>query len=299
MSLESPFLNDPRFADIRSYIQPSIQVLNAEQYCFIDNNVLTDLALLAKGDVHIFKDFLTSVEQRVFIIPEMVLEESVNNLPTIQAVNHRYLDFYREIAGIGPVYVLTTEMSFKLYATGFDDKSIAFKTYVEIAKSSTHNIEVFKAVEGANTIEEVEAAYRRVLKDAGERFAFLFAHAFVADGIKQTVFLSNEIKGVYYRWGKFKTDELLRKLIYVSSAESYVKKFKVITFNKLLYDYLSANFSQDHVQRMDILSTARKGAPLNCDVSYADNEQEAVFKHEVNNDDFSKLVENLYISFYF
>lgn len=294
-----PILQDPLFADIQGFITSNISFSSSVQYLMLDNNELSDMALLANNDPTALKDLLSTFVDVVLLIPDVVFEESIYNIQNQTHFNKVYFNFYQHASAVLPIFVLTTEQSFKWFAGGFEKEQDAFLTYVEIAKRSMENLEIRSELAKSQNINDVEMALRHIPKDAGERFAFLFCHALIADGARNLLLLSNEIKGVYHKAKRFSRDETLLSLIFLQNNKAYEQNLRVITFNKLVYDYVSSTYPTDLQKRGDFLKIVRNGNVGSREVSFAQISTQSLSKQGVSDEEFSQIVgDSDYILFY-
>lgn len=240
---ESEILTHPHWVDVTTYFKKGNDVFKRvvkagnRHFYVLDNNAMSDLAELAKKNSHYFLMLMRSLSKPVFIIPEMVFEESVRNIKNKAHFNATYLPFYSLLSTVGPIIQMSTDDNFEVYAEGFTSKNEATDHYIELAKDSTHNLEIKNLLKQARTVQDVDKAYRSILDDAGERFAFLYIHTLLAEQFTST-FLSNEVKGVYYKWIKFSEDKQLLSKIYIQNSGSYIDAFRVISYHKLIFEFL-------------------------------------------------------------
>ncbi|MBQ0139386.1 MAG: hypothetical protein KBT36_08825 [Kurthia sp.] len=265
---ESEILTHPHWVDVTTYIKKGHdafkRVVKAgyRHFYVLDNNEMSDLAELAKKNSHDFLLLMRSLSKPVFIIPTMVFEESVRNIKNQAHFNATYFPFYSMLATVGPILLMSTDDNFEVYAEGFTSKIEATDHYIELAKVSTHNLEIKNLLKQARTVRDVDDAYCSVLSDAGERFAFLYIHTLLAEQFTAT-FLSNEVKGVYYKWLKFSEDKQLLSKIYFKDSGSYIDAFRVISYHKLIFNFLRELTKNDpNFAVSAFLQNARSGSIL-------------------------------------
>ncbi|MBM7608624.1 nitrogen regulatory protein PII-like uncharacterized protein [Lysinibacillus composti] len=305
---ETAILENPYFEDVVSNLKKGKQDFTRitkaghRHFYVLDNNEMTDLALLANNSPQDFLALMRSLSKPAFIIPTIVIEESVSNIKSKQHFNSRYLNFYTMLATVGPILLMSTDDNFEVYAEGFNTKHEATAHYIELAQLSTDNIEIKKLCKKAKTVQDVDKAYRSIEDDAGERLAFLYIHALIAEKFTLT-FLSNEIKGVYNKWQRFRQDKQLLRKIYVQDCEKYIDVFRVISYHKLIFDFSRGFFGLNSSARLLFIQQARKGAIIQRPVLYgseADFEKGIAPVYEgVTNVKFNDFVEdNDIIMFY-
>lgn len=224
------------------------------------------------------------------VIPIVIFEESVHNMKNIQHFNALYANFYRLLSQLIPIYITDTPASFASFKVAYKDEATAIQHYVEIAKLSTENIEIMKQLRAAICIADVDTSLRTVLKDCGERFVFLYSHAFIAEGRERVRFHSNEIQGVYRYWaGNLTGKSNLHRLLLVKDAKHYKAKLKVITLNKLFYETLV--FAQNTpVRKAYLLQAWRFGKYAHDPVGFIEGEE--MNYQAIDNDRFLELVED-------
>lgn len=237
----------PLFTSVRPYITKlnSLDYQANELFYVIDNNVLSDFAKLANADAQHFENlihFLKEGHENVgFILPKIILEESIRNVNTQQHFMAVYLNFYAELSKISPLYVLTLQDCFDKFDVleGNIEIMDSFSPFLRLSKELNNDPRIINRLERAGSADEIEALYCENTDDAGERVAFLMCHAFVASRKKVVRFLSNEIEGVYVRWAHLLSEsETIHELVHVSDEAEYCRLFKVESYHKLLYKFV-------------------------------------------------------------
>lgn len=266
----------------------------------LDNNAITELAKIAKNDPETFKDLLENnmqIGETVVVIPLVIFQESINNIKSMQHFNSFYEDFYRLLSQIVPIYIIDTYTNFDSFKLTYKDEMTAIQNYIEIAKTSTENIEVIKSLRTATTLNDVEASFRSVGKDCGERFAFLYSHALIAEGRERVRFYSNEIQGVYRYWSaKLSKKTSLHKLILVKDSSDYKMHFKVLTLNKLFYETL-VSFPELLDQKKFLLDTWRTGKYNNDYVGFIEDEE--LHHDQIDNTHFIEIIKDEHSKIYY
>lgn len=263
-----------------------------ETYYFIDNNTLTDLADFAKRhpvEFRILIQYLISIGGTVaFILTEVIFEESIRNVHNKQHFNSLYKPFYNELCSMAPVFIVTIQENFDQFEVLEGEYEVMFPQdkYIDFAKHLNSHPGISTLLNAATTISEVDNAYRSVLDDAGERMAFLYIHAMLASRKKTVKFLSNEVKGVYAKWCQvYSEDATLHQMLDIAGEDEYIQLFRVESYHKLLYEFVSTLSEQD---RIDFLSKARSGDMLNRLVRYTDK---TTTKYKgITNEKFNNIV---------
>ncbi|MGE7983741.1 hypothetical protein [Solibacillus sp. NPDC093137] len=293
--MEEKQYNAPQFCeDIAEHLLKGeyIDYEQVETYYFIDNNTLTDLAALAKRhpvEFHTLIQHLMNIGSPVaFILTEVIFEESISNVKNKHHFNALYKSFYNELGAIAPVYIVTMQENFDQFEVLDGDFETMFPQdkYIDFAKHLNSNPGISTLLNAATTISDVDSAYRSVREDAGERMAFLYIHAMLASRKKTVRFLSNEDKGVYGKWCQvYSEDATLHSMVDIADEDEYIQLFRVESYHKVLYDYVSTLTEQD---RKDFLSKARQGDLLNYPVRYT---EKTVIKYKgITNEKFNDIV---------
>lgn len=279
---------NPCCAEIFPYLLCERENALNVKYNILDNNFLTDLAKIARNNCDEFKILMQEKEQEIFIIPQMVFEESFRNFANlgVQKVNEIYLDFYKIMKSLGiKIYIESLSYNFKLFSEGFTNSTVAFDQFKTLSKESTNNIEIQKLIEDAKSIEDIEIYYRLNLKDAGERFIFLFAHSMMMDEVSSIDILSNEIKGVYNVWIANREKSNLLKVMFNNFPDKYYHKLHVISYNKFLVDVL-INLN---IIPQDFLIVVRDKNIENRKIKYSHNLHNIVDDKIISNANFINL----------
>ncbi|KLA22229.1 hypothetical protein [Bacillus cereus] len=284
---------DSKCNGIEPYLQYGRKNDRVTHYYILDNNVLSDLAKLAREEQTSFKELMTCYKGTVFIMPQMVLEEAIRNLPGQQRVDEMYLAFYRFMSELEiPIYLESVEYNYQIFAEGYGSREEAFRQYKEIAQKSVSNIVIQNALRNAKSCEDIEVAYSQSLKDAGERFIFLYAHAMLQDKVNKISILSNEIKGVYNVWkANMRKGELL-ELVKVTSHEEYCEKLRPVSYNCILVDSLKKNPTLTSEQRKSLLQIMRDSSIIGRNVYYSQKSCNLVdTRADMNNEEFLNFIE--------
>lgn len=269
-----------------------------DYHIVLDNNVLTDLAAAAKFANAEFQQLISSYPNAVFIIPEIVFEESISNMKNIQHFNSFYLNFYQTISQIAPVFIVSLADNYNWYAKGFDNKNNAFKSYLDLVKILNDNLEIRKKLDTATEIQDVESGLRSVSKDCGERIAFIYTHIMISEKLPNIKFLSKEVNGVYRKWLQvYAENKDLLKQVYVKNLEEYIKAFRVESFHKLLFDFARHKLSGN--QQQQFINYIRQGKCVNDIVNYSNKTLALSYEEGVNNAKFIGMVRNPDIVFHY
>ncbi len=256
----------------------------------LDNNVLSDLAKLARTDANTFNTLMSHFKNNIFIIPQMVLEESIRNLPVQEAVDKNYLDFYSLLNQLDIlVYIESLQYNYQLFADGFTSKDIAFLHYNELAMRVTSNMDVIKRLRNAKSCLDIDNAYRYRNEDAGERFIFLYTHAMLMDQVKEITILSNELS-VYNIWKSNMKKSDFYNFLLIENDEEYYRKLRPLSYNGLLLKFaLEKNLSGQALEQF--LHVARPASVVNRNpILYSKMEINFVDKDIVTNEDFLNFV---------
>ncbi|MED2675582.1 hypothetical protein P4207_18255 [Bacillus thuringiensis] len=284
---------DSKCNGIEPYLQDGRKNDRVTHYYILDNNVLSDLAKLAREEQSSFKELMTCYKGTVFIVPEMVMEEAIRNLPGQQWVDEKYLNFYQVMSELHiPIYLESVEHNYQIFAEGYGSKAEAFLQYKEIALNSISNIAIQGELREAKSCKDIEKAYSQSLKDAGERFIFLYAHAMLQDKVNKISILSNEIKGVYNVWkANMRKGELL-ELVRVTSHEEYCEKLRPVSYNCILVNSLKKNPTLTSEQKKSLLQIMRDSKIIGRNVYYSQKSCNLVdTRADMNNEEFINFIE--------
>ncbi len=282
-----------KYKGIEPYFQYGRKNKRTTHYYILDNNVLTDLAKLSREEQDSFKELMAYYHDAEFIIPQMVLEESVRNLPAQEMVDKIYLDFYRLMSELEiPIYLETVEDNYQIFAEGYVSKEEAFRQYKEIAQKSVSNIDIQNDLRHAESCEDIKIAYSRSLKDAGERFIFLYAHSMLQDKVNEISILSNEIPGVYNVWkANLRKDELL-ELLNVTSRDEYCEKVRPVSYNCFLVEFLKGKLTLTLEEVKAFLQITRIKSMFSRSVYYSQASCNYVdIRTDMTNEEFLNFVE--------
>lgn len=274
-----------------------LQYKATTKYRIIDNDALSVLALMAKNNPNEFQQLVSRFVDGVVIIPEIVFEESIRNLKgSKNGFNNIYQPFYTLLAQWTPIYIVTMKENYDLYKNGFASEQVALEKYKALAHELTDHQDIQAKIQSATTFEDIEAAFRSVQDNCGERISFVYAHVMLAEKITNVRFMSNEYAGVYKKWtSNYAKNQKLHQMIYIYESE-YIQAFRVESVHRVLFDYARMYLTPQ--TSLAFITAARNAKILTKIVRYGDATTGTFYEAGISNVQFNNLVGNSNITVY-
>lgn len=214
-------LDSPVLESVRPFISDNTeqlyQSLNEHQaFYMLDNMILTKLRKQISNLPLLLQAFHQSP---IFLIPDVVLEESFRNIPTKERYNDYYFELFKQLSAKKQLYIISMETIYQLLEKGMTKKQYIFDAMKQLA------LEAFRVNRDIiNNLERCELSsfsdlpkLRQIIlhngNNAGERFICFFSLLLVHQYYGPAYICSDDGKGVYTMYNTFVNNESLFRIL--------------------------------------------------------------------------------------
>jgi hypothetical protein len=224
--LDSPVLESVR-PFISDHTEQLYQSLNEHQaFYMLDNMILTKLRKQISNLPLLLQAFHQSP---VFLIPDVVLEESFRNIPTKERYNDYYFELFKQLSAKKQLYIISMETIYQLLEKVMIQKQQIFDVMKQTALEAFRvNRDIINNVEQCKLTSFSDLPkFRQIIlhngNHAGERFICFFSLLLVHQYYGPAYICSDDGKGVYAMYSTFVNNEsLFRTLGFLMFKEQYI-----------------------------------------------------------------------------
>lgn len=235
-------LDSPVLESVRPFISDNTeqlyQSLNEHQaFYMLDNMILTKLRKQISNLPLLLQAFC---ESSVFLIPDVVLEESFRNIPTKERYHDYYFELFKQLSAKKHVYVISMETIYQLLEKGIAKKQYIFDAMKQLA------LEAFRVNRDIiNNLERCELSslldlpkLRQIIwhngNNAGERFICFFSLLLVHQYYGPAYICSDDGKGVYTMYSTFVNNESLFRIVGVDDFLVFKEQYILLSYDCIL-----------------------------------------------------------------
>ncbi|WP_420768649.1 hypothetical protein ACNR9V_01695 [Parageobacillus thermoglucosidasius] len=235
-------LDSPVLESVRPFISDNTeqlyQSLNEHQtFYMFDNMILTKLRKQISNLPLLLQAFHQSP---VFLIPDVVLEESVRNIPTKERYNDYYFELFKQLSAKKQLYIISMETIYQLLEKGMTKKQYIFDAMKQLA------LEAFRVNRDIiNNLERCELSsfsdlpkLRQIIlhngNNAGERFICFFALLLVHQYYGPAYICSDDGKGVYTMYNTFVNNGSLFRILGVDNFLMLKEQYILLSYDCIL-----------------------------------------------------------------
>ncbi|TCI24327.1 hypothetical protein EVJ30_08285 [Exiguobacterium sp. SH5S13] len=249
---------DSTYDAIRNYVTTDWNYAPDETIYILDNMLLSKLAKVAREHPSAFiemADYFVE-EQAVFLIPDIIFEESAKSKHTdSERYASWYLDFFKRMSQACKVIRIDFHTTYQIMIDGVTNIETGFSKFKLIAKETVRmNPDLSEQVNAATSVDEIKEAFYSVSKDCGERVVHLLACALLLNGAQSVTVLSDEEAGVFIVRQMYARNERLLQLLYMQDKYVFLSSYLLYSFDRLLYNVLIKRKQEDV---LDFLNTVR------------------------------------------
>lgn len=236
-------LDSPVLESVRSFISDNTeqlyQSLNEHRaFYMLDNMILTKL----RNQISNLPLLLQAFHQSpIFLIPDVVLEESFRNIPTKERYNDYYFELFKQLSAKKQLYIISMETIYQLLEKGMTKKQYIFDAMKQLA------LEAFRVNRDIiNNLERCELSsfsdlpkLRQIIlhngNNAGERFiCFFFSLLLVHQYYGPAYICSDDGKGVYTMYNTFVNNESLFRMLGVDDFLMFKEQYILLSYDCIL-----------------------------------------------------------------
>ncbi|SFA53293.1 hypothetical protein SAMN05192569_10426 [Parageobacillus thermantarcticus] len=295
-------LDSPVLESVRPFISDNTeqlyQSLNEHQaFYMFDNMILTKLRKQISNLPLLLQAFHQSP---VFLIPDVVLEESFRNIPTKERYNDYYFELFQQLSAKKQLYIISMETIYQLLAKGMTKKQYIFDAMKQLA------LEAFRVNRDIiNNLERCELSsfsdlpkFRQIIlhngNNAGERFICFFALLLVHQYYGPAYICSDDGKGVYTMYSTFVNNESLFRMLGVDDFLMLKEQYILLSYDCILQlSIKNTELSSEEIYAF-VQSSGRNESRK---VIYSLDGQS--FHTEIKNANFAKWIEEGKIEIFF
>lgn len=235
-------LDSPVLESVRPFISDNTeqlyQSLNEHQtFYMFDNMILTKLRKQISNLPLLLQAFHQSP---VFLIPDVVLEESVRNIPAKERYNDYYFELFKQLSAKKQLYIISMETIYQLLEKGMTKKQYIFDVMKQLA------LEAFRVNRDIiNNLERCELSsfsdlpkLRQIIlhngNNAGERFICFFALLLVHQYYGPAYICSDDGKGVYTMYNTFVNNGSLFRILGVDNFLMLKEQYILLSYDCIL-----------------------------------------------------------------
>ncbi|MGG3917676.1 hypothetical protein ABEV38_08990 [Parageobacillus thermoglucosidasius] len=295
-------LDSPVLESVRPFISDNTeqlyQSLNEHQaFYMFDNMILTKLRKQISNLPLLLQAFHQSP---VFLIPDVVLEESFRNIPTKERYNDYYFELFKQLSAKKQLYIISMETIYQLLEKGMTKKQYIFDVMKQLA------LEAFRVNRDIiNNLERCELSsfsdlpkLRQIIlhngNNAGERFICFFALLLVHQYYGPAYICSDDGKGVYTMYNTFVNNESLFRILGVDDFLMLKEQYILLSYDCILQlSIKNTGLSSKEIYAF-VQSSGRNESRK---VLYSLDGQS--FRTEIKNANFAKWIEEGKIEIFF
>ncbi|MBB5324151.1 hypothetical protein HNQ34_001244 [Anoxybacillus tepidamans] len=235
-------LDSPVLESVRPFISDNTeqlyQSLNEHQaFYMLDNMILTKLRKQLSNLPRLLQAFNQSP---IFLIPDVVLEESCRNILTKERYHDYYFELFKQLSAKKHVYVISMETIYQLLEKGIAKKQYIFDAMKQLA------LEAFRVNRDIiNNLERCELSslldlpkLRQIIwhngNNAGERFICFFSLLLVHQYYGPAYICSDDGKGVYTMYSTFVNNESLFRIVGVDDFLVFKEQYILLSYDCIL-----------------------------------------------------------------
>ncbi|MED3665494.1 hypothetical protein NSQ51_15170 [Geobacillus sp. FSL K6-0789] len=294
-------LDSPVLESVRPFISDNTvqlyQSLNEHQaFYMLDNMILTKLRKQISNLPLLLQAFHQSP---VFLIPDVVLEESFRNIPTKERYNNYYFELFKQLSAKKQLYIISMETIYQL-EKGMTKKQYIFDAMKQLA------LEAFRVNRDIiNNLERCELSsfsdlpkLRQIIlhngNNAGERFICFFSLLLVHQYYGPAYICSDDGKGVYTMYNTFVNNESLFRILGVDDFLMFKEQYILLSYDRILQlSIQNTKLSSEEIYAF-VHSSGRNESRK---VIYSLDGQS--FHTEIKNANFAKWIEERKIEIFF
>lgn len=295
-------LDSPVLESVRSFISDNTeqlyQSLNEHRaFYMLDNMILTKLRKQISNLPLLLQAFHQSP---IFLIPDVVLEESFRNIPTKERYNDYYFELFKQLSAKKQLYIISMETIYQLLEKGMTKKQYIFDAMKQLA------LEAFRVNRDIiNNLERCELSsfsdlpkLRQIIlhngNNAGERFICFFSLLLVHQYYGPAYICSDDGKGVYTMYNTFVNNESLFRMLGVDDFLMFKEQYILLSYDCILQlSIKNTELSSEEIYAF-VQSSGRNESRK---VVYSLDGQS--FHTEIKNANFAKWIEERKIEIFF
>ncbi|OUM83797.1 hypothetical protein [Parageobacillus thermoglucosidasius] len=235
-------LDSPVLESVRPFISDNTeqlyQSLNEHQaFYMFDNMILTKLRKQISNLPLLLQAFHQSP---VFLIPDVVLEESVRNIPTKEQYNDYYFELFKQLSAKKQLYIISMETIYQLLEKGMTKRQYIFDVMKQLALEAFRvNRDIINNLErcGLSSFSDLPKLRQIILhngNNAGERFICFFALLLVHQYYGPAYICSDDGKGVYTMYNTFVNNESLFRILGVDDFLMLKEQYILLSYDCIL-----------------------------------------------------------------
>jgi hypothetical protein len=235
-------LDSPVLESVRPFISDNTeqlyQSLNENQsFYMLDNMILTKLGKQISNLPLLLQAFNQS---SVFLIPDVVLEESFRNIPTKERYDHYYLELFKQLSAKKQLYIISIETIYQLLEKVMAQKQKIFDVMKQTALEAFRvNRDIINNVEQCKLTSFSDLPkFRQIIlhngNNAGERFICFFSLLLVHLYYGPAYICSDDGKGVYTMYSTFVNNESLFRILGVDDFLMFKEQYILLSYDCIL-----------------------------------------------------------------
>jgi len=208
-----------------------------QSFYMLDNMFLTKLGKQLSHLPLLLKGYHQSP---IFLIPDVVLEESCRNIPTKERYDDYYLELFKQLSDTKQLYLISLETIFQLLENGMAKKQdicnaiklLALEAF-RVNRDIIKNLQRFD-LSSSNDLPKLKQIILHSGKNAGERFIILFSLLLVHQYYGPAYICSDDGKGIYTMYSTFVNNENLFRLLDLDDFLTFNKQYILMSYDRIL-----------------------------------------------------------------
>lgn len=256
-------IEDPKINFIKPFIKFTLddikKSLNANQsFYMIDNMMLTKLRKDMKSNPVIIRHgFHLS---KVIMIPGIILEEAIRNLPDEKAFENYYGEMFRILSRDHDLCIVDLEIIYGLLREMTNTQEEALHILVNIAQEAVRTnptiVDSIKAIkiQSQDVLDNLKRTIFYRGNNAGERFLTIFSLGFLSMYYGPVYIVSEDEKGIYGPYRTFLNNERLLEFVNINDTEEFIKQYQFISYEAVIQSI----FNKGHIKREELADFIEK-----------------------------------------
>lgn len=206
-------------------------------FYMLDNMILTKLRKQLSNLPLLLQAFNQSP---IFLIPDVVLEESCRNILTKERYHDYYFELFKQLSAKKHVYVISMETIYQLLEKGIAKKQYIFDAMKQLALETFRvNRDIINKLERCELSSLLDLRKLRQIiwhngNNAGERFICFFSLLLIYQYYGPAYICSDDGKGVYTMYNTFVNNESLFRILGVDDFLMLKEQYILLSYDCIL-----------------------------------------------------------------